>query len=105
MSSTTSTPPSARARGIWSPAEWGLIATSHFLFVSPGRAKLDTLGRLVDRGELRPVIGTVLPLDEVPQAHARGVGSAGTGRGCPRGKIAISVHPLGEPPRRATYSP
>ncbi|WP_323137774.1 hypothetical protein [Streptomyces anulatus] len=27
---------------------------------------------MVDRGELRPVIGTVLPLDEVPRAHALG---------------------------------
>ncbi|WP_257134928.1 MULTISPECIES: hypothetical protein [Streptomyces] len=40
--------------------------------LSPGRAQLDTVGCLVDRGELRPVIGTVLPLDEVPRAHVRG---------------------------------
>ncbi|MFJ8222738.1 zinc-binding dehydrogenase [Streptomyces griseus] len=87
-------------------AAWGVNATYHFLFVSPGRAKLDALGRLVDRGELRPVIGTVLPLDEVPRAHALGEGgSAGPGRGRPRGKIAVSVHPQDEPPHRATSAP
>ncbi|MBW3703348.1 NADPH:quinone oxidoreductase, partial [Streptomyces griseus] len=87
-------------------AAWGVNATYHFLFVSPGRAKLDALGRLVDRGELRPVIGTVLPLDEVPRAHALGEGgSTGPGRGRPRGKIAVSVHPQDEPPHRATSAP
>jgi hypothetical protein len=38
-------------------ADWGVNATYHFLFVSPGRAKLEALGRLVDQDELRPVIG------------------------------------------------
>ncbi|MFB7899935.1 zinc-binding dehydrogenase [Streptomyces xiamenensis] len=87
-------------------AAWGVNATYHFVFVSPGRAKLEALGRLVDRGELRPVIGTVLPLADIAQAHAllEG-GSAGEGRRRPSGKIAVAVHPLGEPPHGTASSP
>ncbi|NKY99476.1 zinc-binding dehydrogenase [Nocardiopsis alborubida] len=87
-------------------AAWGVNATYHFLFVSPGRAKLEALGRLADQGELRPVIGAVLPLADIAQAHAllEG-GSSGQGQGRPRGKVAIAVHPLDEPPHRATPSP
>ncbi|MEV8340305.1 zinc-binding dehydrogenase [Streptomyces niveus] len=75
-------------------AAWGVNATYHFVFVSPGRAKLDALGRLVDQGRLRPVIGAVLPLADVAQAHTllEG-GSTGEGRRRPRGKIAIAVQP------------
>lgn len=87
-------------------AAWGVNATYHFLFVSPGRAKLEALGRLVDQGKLRPVIGAVLPLADIAQAHAllEG-GSAGEGRGRPRGKIVVAVHPQDEPPRRTTPLP
>lgn len=87
-------------------AAWGVNATYHFLFVSPGRAKLEALGRLVEQGKLRPVIGAVLPLTDIAQAHAllEG-GSSGEGRRRPRGKIAVAVHPLDETPRRATPSP
>ncbi|WP_435838169.1 zinc-binding dehydrogenase [Streptomyces chrestomyceticus] len=65
----------------------------------PGRAKLAALGHLVDQGELRPVTGAVLPLDDLAQAHTllEG-GAAGEGRRRPRGKIALAVHPLDEPP-------
>ncbi|MEV8404073.1 zinc-binding dehydrogenase [Streptomyces niveus] len=75
-------------------AAWGVNATYHFVFVSPGRAKLEALGRLVDQSKLRPVIGAVLPLADVAQAHTllEG-GSAGEGRRRPRGKIAIAVQP------------
>ncbi|AUI57986.1 zinc-binding dehydrogenase [Amycolatopsis sp. BJA-103] len=75
-------------------AAWAVNATYHFVFVSPGRAKLEAIGRLVDEDKLRPVIGAVVPLDDIAQAHAllEG-GSAGEGRGRPRGKIAIAVHP------------
>lgn len=75
-------------------AAWGVNATYHFLFVSPGRAKLEALNRLVDRGGLRPEIGAVLPLADIAQAHAllEG-GSAGEGRRRPRGKIAVDVQP------------
>ncbi|MFD8060563.1 zinc-binding dehydrogenase [Streptomyces cyaneofuscatus] len=75
-------------------AAWGVNATYHFLFVSPGRAKLEALDRLVDRGELRPDIGAVLPLGDIAEAHTllEG-GSVGEGRRRPRGKIAIAVQP------------
>ncbi|WP_110078455.1 zinc-binding dehydrogenase [Actinokineospora spheciospongiae] len=80
-------------------AAWGVNATYHFLFASPGRAKLDALGLLVEQGRLRPAIGAVLPLTDIAQAHAllEG-GSAREGRRRPRGKIAIAVHPLDEHP-------
>lgn len=85
-------------------------ATYHFVFVSPGRAKLEALGRLVDLGRLRPVIGAVLPLDGIPQAHTllEG-GTTADGRTRPRGKIAIAVHPeggrrRGQMPRAGTRS-
>lgn len=42
-------------------------AAQGFLFVGPGRAKLAALGRLVDQGGPRPVIGAGLPLT-VPRA-------------------------------------
>ncbi|WP_206503408.1 zinc-binding dehydrogenase [Streptomyces chrestomyceticus] len=84
-------------------AAWGVNATYHFLFVSPGRAKLAALGHLVEQGELRPVIGAVLPLDDLAQAHTllEG-GAAGEGRRRPRGKIALAVHPLDELPGGTT---
>ncbi|MFF8574102.1 zinc-binding dehydrogenase [Streptomyces sp. NPDC015408] len=73
-------------------AAWGVNATYHFLFVSPDRAKLAALGRLVEQGKIRPVIGAVLPLADIAQAHAllEG-GSTAEGRRRPRGKIAIAV--------------
>lgn len=69
-------------------------ATYHFLFVSPGRAKLEALDRLIDQGGLRPDIGAVLPLGDIAEAHTllEG-GSVGEGRRRPRGKIAIAVQP------------
>ncbi|XMA35845.1 zinc-binding dehydrogenase [Streptomyces albogriseolus] len=74
-------------------AAWGVNATYHFLFVSPSRAKLEALGRLVDQDKLRPVVGAVLPLSDVAQAHSLLEGGfAGEGRRRPRGKIAIAVH-------------
>ncbi|MFI6698961.1 zinc-binding dehydrogenase [Streptomyces sp. NPDC050509] len=87
-------------------AAWGVNATYHFLFVSPGRAKLAALGRLVDQDELRPVIGAVLSLADVAHAHSllEG-GSVDKGRGRPRGKIALAVHPVDEPPHGAAPRP
>ncbi|MFD4024878.1 zinc-binding dehydrogenase [Streptomyces sp. NPDC058576] len=75
-------------------AAWGVNATYHFLFVDPGRARLEALGRLVDQGKLRPVIGTVFPLADIAQAHTllEG-GTTDDGRSRPRGKIAIAVPP------------
>ncbi|MEV2253879.1 hypothetical protein AB0I94_25430 [Streptomyces sp. NPDC050147] len=52
--------------GIVHSAELVRAAEDSF-FVSPGRAKLAALGRLVDQNGLRPVIGAGLPLT-VPRA-------------------------------------
>ena len=73
-------------------AAWSVNATYHFLFVGPGRARLEALGRLVDQGKLRPVIGTLFPLADIAQAHKllEG-GTTADGRARPRGKIAIAV--------------
>lgn len=75
-------------------AAWGVNATCHFLFVGPGRVKLEALGALVGQGGLRPVIGAVLPPADIAQTHTllKG-GFAGEGRPRPRGKIVIAVHP------------
>lgn len=82
-------------------AAWGVNATYHFLFVGPGRAKLEALGQLIEQGRLRPVIGKVFPLADIAQAHALLEGSStGERRERPRGKIAVSVQPLDETPRR-----
>ncbi|MGI5499866.1 zinc-binding dehydrogenase [Lentzea sp. CA-135723] len=73
-------------------AAWNVNATYHFLFVRPGREKLEALGRLVEKGELRPVIGAVLPLADIAQAHTLLEGNTpGEARKRPRGKIAIAV--------------
>ncbi|MFE3176012.1 zinc-binding dehydrogenase [Amycolatopsis sp. NPDC059090] len=70
-------------------AAWGVNATYHFLFVSPGRAKLEALTQLIEQGKLRPVIGAVLPLADIASAHALVEGGSAGGR--PRGKVAITV--------------
>ncbi len=76
-------------------AAWSANATYHFLFVSPGRAKLEALGRLIEQGELRPDIGAVLPLADIAEAHTLLEGGSVGGRRRPRGKIAIAVQPEG----------
>ncbi len=68
---------------------WGKNASYHFVFTRQNRGKLDELSALVERGQLRPHIGAVYSLAEIPLGHARfqsphhGV----------RGKIAIAVAP------------
>ncbi|WP_409491282.1 zinc-binding dehydrogenase [Amycolatopsis sp. cmx-11-12] len=65
------------------------VGVGAVVLVSPGRSKLEALGRLVDQGELRPVIGAVLPLADVAQAHTLVEGGSAGGR--PRGKITVAV--------------
>ena len=40
-----------------------------FFIVEPSRAQLAEIARLIDRGELRPVVGAVFPLAEARQAY------------------------------------
>ncbi|MEB2857251.1 zinc-dependent alcohol dehydrogenase family protein [Pseudomonas atacamensis] len=68
---------------------WGKNASYHFVFTRQNRGKLDELSALVERGQLRPHVGAVYSLAEIPLAHAR-LESANNGL---LGKIAIAVEP------------
>jgi len=66
---------------------WGKNASYHFVFTRQNRGKLDELSTLIERGQLRPHVGAVYSLAEIPLAHAR-LESRNNGV---RGKIAIEV--------------
>ncbi|UVL48230.1 zinc-dependent alcohol dehydrogenase family protein [Pseudomonas moraviensis] len=68
---------------------WGKNASYHFVFTRQNRGKLDELTALVERGQLRPHVGAVYSLADIPLAHAR-LESANNGL---LGKIAIAVEP------------
>lgn len=68
---------------------WGKNAAYHFVFTRQNRGKLDELNALVAQGRLRPHVGAVYRLADVPAAHAR-LESRNNGV---RGKIAIEVAP------------
>lgn len=67
---------------------WGKNAAYHFVFTRQNRGKLTALTDLVERGLIKPVIGAVLPLARIGEAHALLEG--GSSRGL-RGKVAIDV--------------
>ncbi|KAG9608581.1 hypothetical protein KCV01_g4356, partial [Aureobasidium melanogenum] len=67
---------------------WGRNAAYHFVFTRQNRGKLDALTRLVERGLVKPVIGAVLPLARMGEAHE--LLETGGARGL-RGKVAIDV--------------
>ncbi|WP_442864273.1 zinc-binding dehydrogenase [Arthrobacter sp. ATA002] len=48
---------------------WGKNAAYHFVFTRQNRGKLDALTGLVERGLVKPVIGAVLPLARMGEAH------------------------------------
>ena len=56
-----------------------------FFIVKPSRAQLIEIGRLIDRGKLRPIIKATFPLEEARQAFERGAGRHN------RGKIVLQV--------------
>jgi len=68
---------------------WGKNASYHFVFTRQNRGKLDELSALVERGQLRPHVGAVYSLADIPLAHAR-LESPNNGI---RGKIAIAIEP------------
>lgn len=68
---------------------WGKNASYHFVFTRQHRGKLDELSALIERGQLRPHVGAVYSLADIPAAHAR-LESPNNGL---RGKIAIAVAP------------
>ncbi len=66
------------------------VAATHgvrgaFVFIHPSGEQLTQIAGLIDGGQMQPVIHTVLPLDEVRQAHA----ISQTGHA--RGKIVLQV--------------
>jgi len=77
---------------------WGKNASYHFVFTRQNRGKLDELGALVERGQLRPHVGATYSLADIPLAHAR-LESRDNGL---RGKIAIEVIPSGGPDAQGT---
>ena len=68
---------------------WGKNASYHFVFTRQNRGKLDELGALIARGQLRPHVGAVYPLADIALAHAL----LETPNNGLRGKIAIAVVP------------
>jgi NADPH2:quinone reductase len=68
---------------------WGKNASYHFVFTRQNRGKLDELSALVERGQLRPHVGAVYSLADIPLAHAL-LESSNNGL---QGKIAIAVEP------------
>jgi NADPH2:quinone reductase len=66
---------------------WGKNASYHFVFTRQNRGKLDELSALIERGQLRPHVGAVYALADIPLAHSR-LESPNNGV---QGKIAIAV--------------
>jgi NADPH:quinone reductase-like Zn-dependent oxidoreductase len=56
-----------------------------FFIVEPNRAQLILLGEMIDKGTLRVVVGTVLPLERAREAFEQGAA------GHKRGKIVLQV--------------
>lgn len=59
--------------------------TLHGVMMSRNRSQLVQLSELIERGQLRPIIDEVLPLEQVRKAHAR----LDSGHG--RGKVVLTV--------------
>jgi NADPH2:quinone reductase len=68
---------------------WGKNASIHFVFTRQNRGKLDELSALVARGQLRPHVGAVFSLAELPLAHKL----LETPNNGVQGKIVIDVRP------------
>ncbi|MDB4896050.1 MAG: NADPH:quinone oxidoreductase [Firmicutes bacterium] len=59
--------------------------TVHFTFLERQRHTLDHLRPLLERGQIRAVIDSIMPLEEVAEAHRR------VERGGVRGKVVLTV--------------
>ena len=77
---------------------WGKNASFHFVFTRQNRGKLDELSALVERGQMRPHVGAVYSLADIPLAHAL----LETPNNGLRGKIAIAVDPLADNARESS---
>lgn len=56
-----------------------------FFIVEPNRRQLIEVAELIDKGALRPVVGTILPFSQAPLAYAGKVAKKG------RGKLVVAV--------------
>ncbi|MGN8019823.1 zinc-dependent alcohol dehydrogenase family protein [Phyllobacterium sp. 22229] len=77
---------------------WGKNASYHFVFTRQNRGKLDELSTLVERGQLRPHVGAVYSLADLPLAHAQ----LETPNNGIQGKIAIAVDPSADSARTSS---
>jgi NADPH:quinone reductase len=59
--------------------------TLYGVFLTRERARLEEMGALIERGQVRPLVAEVLPLEEVGKAHER----LDSGHG--RGKVVLRV--------------
>ncbi|KAA5540003.1 zinc-dependent alcohol dehydrogenase family protein [Roseiconus nitratireducens] len=65
---------------------WGKNTTIHFVFTQQNRAKLDALRALIERGQIRPLVDSIIPIGQVAKAHAR------VEQGGVRGKVVLDVN-------------
>ena len=68
---------------------WGRNASYHFLFTRQNRGKLDALTHLLERGQVKPIIGATFPLERIGEAHAYLEARSANGL---RGKIVITAN-------------
>ncbi|MEJ2708021.1 MAG: zinc-dependent alcohol dehydrogenase family protein [Anaerolineales bacterium] len=86
------TAPFGRMVGIVSNSQGSMSAafqkniTVHTMFLQRARYKLKALKQLIEREQLKPVIDSVLPLEQVAQAHQR------LAAGGVKGKIVLEVN-------------
>ncbi len=71
-------------------AAWGVNAEYHFVFTRQNRGKLLALKALLERGQIRPIIGATFPLKEIGAAHAALEQGRVNGSSL-RGKVVIEV--------------
>lgn len=57
-------------QGDLSPATFKNI-TVHFVHLENARPKLEALKKLIERGQIKPVVGMTFPLNQVAQAHEK----------------------------------
>jgi NADPH:quinone reductase-like Zn-dependent oxidoreductase len=65
---------------------WGRNTTVHFIFTQQNRAKLDALRVLIERGQVKALVDSVMPLGEVAEAHER------VEQGGVRGKVVLDTN-------------
>jgi NADPH:quinone reductase len=78
---------------------WGKNAAYHFVFTRQNRGKLDALTNLIERGLVKPVVGAILPLARMEEAHEMLEGR-GAYQLCGKVSIDVAGRSVMLPPRR-----